>query len=231
MGSSFYRTAAAASFCSAITTLGLIFLPDLMAPVEDFAGRMQRVTDPAYRLRSWIYLVHPFLVFTAMLGIGLALRHSTPARALTGTIAMGVWALTEAGPQTLTHFAFDKWRHAWLAGDTAIRSTMELRSAIYEGLWDAAYGLLLIGFLIGHTLYAWALITRHERLSRVVAIFLLLAALLTVALLIREFGGPNLLAPFGRWAYPTIQPLGRVLIGVWLWRVAQTGAARLQARA
>jgi hypothetical protein len=227
----FYRTAAIASFASSVTTLSLIFLPDLFAPAEGFAGRMQRVTDPIYQLRAWIYLLHPFLVFTAALGIAAATRHVAPGRALAGVLAMGLWAVTEAGQQTLTLFAFDGWRRAWLAGDAAVRATMELRAAIYDGLWDASYGLLLIGFLIGNAFLAAILFSLRDGLTRIVGVFLLLAALLTLAILIVEVGGPDLLAPFGRWAYPAIQPLGRILIGVWLWRVALSGEPRLQAPA
>jgi hypothetical protein len=231
MSPNFYRTAAIASFASALTTLGLIFLPDLFAPAEGLAGRMQRVADPAYQLRAWTYLVHPFLVFTAALGIALASRHVAPGRALAGILAMGLWAVTEAGQQTLTLFVFDDWRRAWLAGDAAVRATMELRAAIYDGLWDASYALLLIGFLIGNLFFASVLIFLRDTLSRVVAVFLSLAALLTFAILIAEVGGPDLLAPFGRWSYPAIQPLGRILIGLWLWRVALRGEPRLNARA
>jgi hypothetical protein len=46
----FYRAAAFWSFASAITTLGLIFLPGMFAPAEDFATRMARVNDPVYRV-------------------------------------------------------------------------------------------------------------------------------------------------------------------------------------
>ena len=231
MSSGFYRSAAMASFASAVTTLCLIFLPDLYMPADGFAGRMQRVTDPVYQLRAWIYLIHPFLVFTAMWGIAAACRCAAPGLALAGILAMGLWAATEAGQQTLTLFAFDDWRRAWLAGDATVRATMELRAALYDGLWDAAYGLLLIGFLIGHCLFAVTLFRRGDTLSRVVSLFLTLAALLTLAILIVEVGGPNLLAPFGRWAYPAIQPLGRILIGMWLWRVAQQVEPRLNAPA
>jgi len=231
MNASFYRTAAIASFVSAGTTLALIFLADFYTPAEGLAGRMQRVTDPAYQLRAWTYLVHPLLVFTAAIGLALASRHAAPARALFGALAFGMWAITEAGQQTLTLFAFDDWRRAWLAGDTVVRATMEVRAAIYDGLWDASYALLLIGFLIGNVLIATVLLGLRDALSRLVGAFLLLAALLTLAILIVEVDGPNLLAPFGRWAYPAIQPLGRILIGVWLWRVALHGEPRLDARA
>ncbi len=226
MNRTFYRTAAIASVASAATTLALIFLPDLYAPAEGLEGRMQRVTDPAYQLRAWIYLVHPFLVFTAALGVAMALRRTSPALALTGILAFGLWAVTEAGQQTLTLFAFDDWRRAWLDGDASVRATMELRTALYDGLWDASYALLLIGFMIGNALFALALARRPDTLSRLVALFLLLAALLTLFILIVEIGGPDLLAPLGRWAYPAIQPLGRVLIGMWLWQAASFEADR-----
>jgi hypothetical protein len=54
---SFYRFATTCSLLSAITTPLLIFLPDFYRPAEDFAGRMARVDDPAYVVRSWAYLL------------------------------------------------------------------------------------------------------------------------------------------------------------------------------
>jgi hypothetical protein len=57
-GASFYRAAAICSALSAITTLCLIFLPSFFIPVDTFDERMARVHDPAYALRSWVYLVH-----------------------------------------------------------------------------------------------------------------------------------------------------------------------------
>jgi hypothetical protein len=50
--------------------------------------------------------------------------------------------------------------------------------------------------------------------------FLLAACLLTVVLFVNELGMPLLPEPVMHWSYPAIQPLGRLLIGLWLWRVA-----------
>jgi hypothetical protein len=144
-------------------------------------------------------------------------------------LGFGVWALTEAGQQTLTLFAFDDWRRAWLAGDATVRATMDLRAAIYDGLWDAAYSLLLIGFTIGNALFAAMLLRLRDRLSRTIAVFYCGAALLTVAIFSGEVGGPVLPEAIGYWAYPAIQPLGRALIGLWLLRVARQGEPRLEA--
>lgn len=50
----FYRGAALCSLGSAITTLGLIFLPRLYQPVPDFEARMALIQNSAYVLRSWV---------------------------------------------------------------------------------------------------------------------------------------------------------------------------------
>jgi hypothetical protein len=48
-------------------------------------------------------------------------------------------------------------------------------------------------------------------------VFYILAALLTLTFLAQEFGAPALPETLGSWMYPAIQPIGRTLIGVWLW--------------
>jgi hypothetical protein len=220
----FYRTAASCSVLSAVTTLLLIFLPDFYAPAEGFAGRMQRVTDPAYVLRSRVYLVHPFLVLTAALGVAMRLRRTHSVAAVVGLLGFVLWAFTEAGQQTLTLFAFDRWRTAWLAGDEAVRAHMSASAATYDGLWDAMYFLLLIGFTIGNAAYGVALV-RARALTRVVGAFLLAACALTLSIFAGELHWFTLPEPIGSWSYPAIQPLGRTLLGVWLWRVADESAA------
>src|SRR4029079_5859067 len=84
IGPAFERTAAISSAISAITTSMLIFLPLLYAPTDGFEGRMAAVHDPWYSLRSWAYLVHPFLTFTAALGMCLRIRFTAATAAIVG---------------------------------------------------------------------------------------------------------------------------------------------------
>jgi hypothetical protein len=217
---SFYRFAAVCSWVSAVTTCLLIFLPNFYLPVEGFEGRMGRVHDPAYVFRSWAYLVHPFFTSTAALAVALRLRRVAPALVIPGLIAFLIWATTEAAQQALTLQVFDHWRVAYLSGDAAVRSTMVMRTAIYDGLWDALYFLLLIAFLIGNVLYSIAL-WRGQALAKAVSIGYVGAALLTAFIISAEVGGPALPDVAGTWSYPAIQPLARTLIGVWLWRNAR----------
>jgi hypothetical protein len=218
----FYRVAAVASCATAITTLMLIFLPFLLAAADDFAGRMQRVLDPVYVLRSWAAWIHPFLAFAAALAVAVRLR-SRPHLVLPGVLGFGFWAGIEGVQQAMTLFMFNPWRRAWLAGDPAIRATMELRTAVYDGLYDASYMALLVGILIGCGFYAAALL-RLDRLSRLVGAFYAAAALLTLSYFIGELGQPVLPASWEPWVYAATQPLGRTLIGVWLWKYADEAA-------
>jgi len=224
---SFYRSAAVCSWISALTTCLLMFLPYLMVSAEGFEGRMQRVMDPAYVLRAWAYLLHPFVTGFAALAVAMRLRRLAPAIVIPGVIAFLLWAATEAAQQAVTLQMFDTWRSAYLAGDAAVRSTMELRTAIYDDLWDALYFLLLIAFFIANVLYGIAM-WRGKYLSKALSVGYFCAAALTATLISVEAGGPGLPAAIEAWIEPAVQPLARALIGVWLWRNAADDPAVLR---
>lgn len=218
---SFYRSVALCSVLSAITTLGLIYLPEFYQPVEGFEGRMRRVDDPVYELRSWVYFVHPFITFAAALGVGLRIRALRPAATVVGIAGFALWASNEALQQTMTLFAFDKWRAAYFAADEATRAIIRANTAMYDGLWDAFYFVLLVGFSIGNFFLGTALVRAGRGVTRIVGCFFLAAVALTVltniAPELQWWRVPEALAS---WSYPAIQPLGRTLIGLWLWSAA-----------
>jgi hypothetical protein len=215
----FYRFTAVCSLVTVITTLLLIFLPELYAGGDGFEARMARVNHPAYQLRAWVYLLHPFVTWTAALGVALRIRRGAPGLALLGLAGFSMWAITEAGQQALTLNVFDDWRAAYLAGDESVRANMPLLTQLYDGLWDQMYFLLLLGFLAGSVFYAIAL-WRGRGLTRVLSVFYAAAGVLTITYLVSELNGPQLPDALGAWLYPAIQPLGRALIGVWLWKHA-----------
>ena len=221
---SFYRSVAVCSIVSAVTTLGLIYLPGFYQPADGFEGRMARVHDPAYVLRSWVYFVHPFITFAAALGVGLRIRALRSAAAIIGIAGFALWACSEAGQQTLTLFAFDKWRVAYATADEATRAIIRTNTAMYDGLWDALYFLLLVAFTIGNTSLGIALMRAGRGVTRVVGFFFLAAAALTLTIITGELQWGSLPEPLASWSYPAIQPLGRTLIGLWLWTAANEEA-------
>ena len=104
--------------------------------------------------------------------------------------------------------AFNPWRLAWLAGDPVVRATMELRTAMYDGVWNAMYFLLIIGFFIANTLYSVAM-WRGRGLTRVVGIFYAAAALLTLQIIVVEMGGGQLLPDAISFWAPPFDPASR----------------------
>jgi hypothetical protein len=221
---SFYRAVAVCSILSAVTTLMLIFLPEFYQPIEGFEGRMRRVHDPAYIWRSWAYLVHPFITFAAALGIALRIRSLRSAAAIVGIAGFALWACAEAAQQTLTWFTLDKWRVAYFTADAATQAIIRTNVVMYDGLWDALYFLLLIAFSIGNFSLGLALVRTGRGVTRIVGCFLLAAVAITLPFITGELQWGTLPEPLGSWIYPAVQPLGRVLIGLWLWSAANEEA-------
>ena len=62
-----------------------------------------------------------------------------------------------------------------------------------------------------------------DTLSRVVGAFFALAAIQSIFIQSGELGGPVLPESLAFWIYPATQPLARLLIGIWLLRVARNG--------
>src|ERR1044072_2116439 len=165
---------------------------------------MRRVDDPAYALRSWVYLVHPFLTFAAALGVGLRIRALRSAAAVIGIAGFALWACNEALQQTMTLFAFDKWRAAYFTADEATRAIIRSNTAMYGGLWDAFYFLLLLGFSIGNTALGVGLLRAGRGITRVVGCFLLGAVVITLPDITNELQWWSLPEPLASWSYPAI---------------------------
>lgn len=216
----FYRGAAVASVVSAVTTLGLIFLPSFYGASEGFEGRMLLVKDSAYALRSWVAFIHPFLATYAAIAVAVRFRGKAAGLALLGGLSFLVWGVVEAVQQALTLVAFDPWRVAWIAGDAQVRAEMPFRVAMYDGIWDALYLVLLVAIILGCACFA-RLFWLPDALSRTVGVLYLLAMLLSVYFFFTATGGRAFLPEtMVFWFYPLTQPLARTLIGVWLWRAA-----------
>lgn len=215
---SFYRTAALCSIASAVTTLLLIFLPRFYGPAGSLDERVLFLNNPFYQLRAWSYLVHPFLVLAAALGVALALWRRAAALVLPGFLGFLLWAFTEAGQQTLTLTLFHRWARAWPQADVSAREILRTQVATYDALWDAMFLLLLIAFLLGNFLYGMACL-RDRGLTRVLGFFYFGAVFLTLTGIVSELGGPTLPPLVSTWLYPLLQPAARTLTGIWLWRV------------
>ena len=141
-----------------------------------------------------------------------------------------MWAVTEAGQQTLTLVAYRGWALEYPVADAARQADIARLVELYDAVWDSMFLLLLIGFLLGNLLYGLVLV-RGEGLDRTVGALLLLVAALTSLNISGQLGGPVLPAVLAPWVYPVVQPVTRALLGVWLLRVARDAGAAPSVRA
>jgi hypothetical protein len=215
----FLRTSAICWMVSAATTLGLIFLPRLVAPAPDFESQVRLVHDPAYLLRLAIGIVHPLIVLVGALGV-LVLR--APYAFGSSTVGFGffvLWASVESVQQCLTLVALNwTWRAMYLATtDAATRRTLRSHIEAFDAVWDGLFFFLLLAFIVANVLFAVA--TRGGRgLQRTVSIFFVLGAGLGVTSLLTSFGGGRIAPSVMGALYPAIQPAGRFLTGLWVLR-------------
>jgi hypothetical protein len=217
----FYRATAVCSFISAATTLLLIFPPKFYGPLTSLELRIEVVEHPLYQLRAWAYLLHPFMVMAAALGVAAALRRTAAGVVVPGLLGFLLWGFTEAAQQTLTVTAFHRWAGAYRTADMAARETLRTQIAVYDALWDSMFLLLPFGFLVANVLYGIATL-RGRGLTRTISWLYFAAAFLTLTIISAELRGPTLPDVVSAWLYPLLQPAARFLIGVWLWRVSDT---------
>jgi hypothetical protein len=218
MSQRFLRVAATCWMVSSVTTLCLIFLPRLVPEAPDLESQAELFQDPAYRTRVWVALFHPLIVLVGALGILMARFPRSPGAASCGFLFFLLWAGTEAIQQSLVLVALNwTWRAAYSSNrDFALESHIRA----FEGVSDALFFFLLIAFILANLCFSLAVWDRGK-LTRTISIFFMLAAGLGLVSLLTSFGRGVLPESVMAVAYPTIQPAGRFLTGVWLWRTAQ----------
>jgi hypothetical protein len=208
---------------SAVTTLGLIFLPRFFPEATDAASRARLILSLPYVTRRYVALFHPLIVLTGALGV-IAVRFEAAAGSVVpGFVFYLMWAMTEGIQQALTLVALDwTWRPQYLAAaNDPQRALLQQHMDGFDALSDGLFFFLLIAFILANGLYALA-VWGGPLLQRVVAVAFGVSTALGVISLLTSYGGeivsPGLMAV----AYPALGPAGRLLTGIWLVRQSRT---------
>jgi hypothetical protein len=217
MSRRFVQVAGICFALSSVTTLGLIFLPQLTPAAPDFEARTRLIFNGVYMVHRWIALVHPLIVLVGALGVAVVRYREAAGTAMTGFMFFLLWAATEGIQQALTLVAVDwTWRPQYLAATSEAERTIARTYIVgFEPLSDGLFFFLVLAFICANVLYARA-VWGNTRLQRVVAIGFGFAAGLGVISIVTNFGGNILPAAVMAVLYPTLQPAARLLTGVWL---------------
>jgi hypothetical protein len=207
----FLRVAAVCAVVTAVTTLPIHLLDFPSATLEE---QIALSTNRLYLARIGITVVHVCLVVVSMLGVAFARWRRSPALVALGFLGYLLFAAGELSRMFLAFFALNaSWRASYAQGDAAMRTLL----AAWPGINDALFHLFLFGFTAGTAFYAAALLGGRGYTRAVGAVFTIWAATNLAGVLSGVI--PNLTG-VPETLSVTLQPLARVLIGIWLWREA-----------
>jgi hypothetical protein len=215
----FVRISACCWMVTSATTLCLIFVPKFLPPAPGIDSQAALSANALYMFRVWVAILHPFIALIAAAGVlAVRLRAATGA-AICGFTFFALWAGAEGVQQSLILVALNwRWRPLFLAGDDSARAALRPLIAGLDAISDSLFFFLLFAFVAANIMYCAATWTGGSPLQRVIAVFFALAAALGVLSFATRFGGGVVPAGAMDAAYPLIQPAGRFLTGVWLWK-------------
>lgn len=221
MDKAYLRFAAACAAALAVTTFLLWLVPQFVPEAQGFEERLALAHDPANLSRLWIGLGHMLLGFAAMLGAYFLLRERSPGFAALGLAMFFAWMLVELVATSLGLFTVNAaWRANYAAESREAQAHLGALLAGWPGVFDGLYFVLAIAYLLGSATFGM-LALRGDRPAALAGVFLLLGAAIGLAFLVSGYGGPAWPGMLAGHLYPVIMPAGRLVLGWWLWQVAE----------
>lgn len=215
----FFALGAAAAIVTAVTTFLLWWLPQQYAAPSTLEESMALHATAPFMARLWVNYVHVFLALLAYGAAAWAVRTQAPVAAAIGFTAFFMWCLTEAVGVSINIWAVNHdWRGAYSAADETERALIRSSIHTFQGIWNGLFFVILWTFLIATLAYAVALF-RNGVMQKILAVLFLLAAPLTIIIMADRYFGASL-SQWIEWSYPTLQPVSRALLGIWLFSIA-----------
>ena len=217
----FIKLASICSFLGALTTILLLYLPSPSA--IGFEAEAALHSNNLYISKLWILFFHPQFNFIATLAIAILFLKKYPEYIIPGTLAILVWGFTEMMQQA---FMIDTVNQIWRPGflnevDGIQKSAMQSNLSAVNGIWDFMYFLIIFGFGLGTLLMGLALI-RSDQLACWIGFGFIFIGILSLSSFLRYYVGLTFLSKpvdwVYTWIYGVLQPLVRIVLGVWLWK-------------
>ena len=115
---------------TAVTALGLIFLPRNVRAVMDPIAAAERLDDPVFIMRLVVGVAHPFLVLVGAAAVAALRMASAGAATLTGLVFFVMWATVEAVQQAINLVAIHAGWRTTLAATAEPATVQRLRASI-----------------------------------------------------------------------------------------------------
>ncbi|GAB4039465.1 hypothetical protein [Spirosoma gilvum] len=218
-----FKVAACCAVLSALTTFLLWYLPRQYSPPSTPEESWQLATNGFYMAKNWVNLFHIPLTLTGYAGLTFyifsqasTLTH-TSFKAFLAMIWFIIWGLIEMVGMAIIIFTVNQnWRAAFPSANAAGKGAIIAQINVFNSVWDSLFFVLLLAFLFGSLFIAWA--TWSFSQLRILSYLFWLAVPLTFFIIIQNYADVSWAAGLVTWIYPILQPLSRLMLGVFLWR-------------
>ncbi len=216
----FLRLTAFCAFATAVTTLLLWLLPRLYTAPVGFEASVLLHQNPFYMARLWVNFFHLPLALMGYFGLMVVLFRRQALKAAFGLLWFLVWGIVEMVGIAVNIFAVNyNWRASYAAADGAARPMLQQNIQAFAAVWDSAFFVLLVAFLLGSLFFAWAT-AKGTGLEKALSWLLWLAVPLTLLIILSNYAGQQWAGSITAYVYPVLQPVSRFVLGLFLWRNA-----------
>ena len=217
----FVKVASICAILTGLSTIAVHWLPDLWSNATTFESRVGLRHNAIYMWRFWIVLVHCMLVVISTAAIPCLLNGSARLIAMFGFGCYVVFAFVESLRTSLSIFAVNRaWRTGYETSNDDMRR-QAFRDALdtFVGVNEVLFFLFFAAFTIGLFCYGLALVLKSG-IDQGVGFLFLLWGVLNLPGLVAAIAGNEALSAGFDWVGRYFQPIARLLIGLWLWNVA-----------
>lgn len=219
---SFIRFCSISAVLSAITTFLLWLLPKLYIPPESFEAGVRLHSNLYYIARLWVNFIHIPLALASYFGLAVVTRKQHPLLSLFGLGWFVIWGVTEmVGIAILLFSVNGNWRASYETADEVQQTILKNNIQTFYSIWDSMFFVLLVAFLLGSVCYGLAT-WRSSGLQRVLSYLIWLSVPLTLMIMAGGYAGQAWANEITGYIYPVLQPVSRCIMGIVIWRYAQT---------
>lgn len=216
----FLRIAALSASATALTTFLLWLLPKLYTPPASFEEAVLLHQNSYYLSRLWVNLIHMPLALTGYFGLMLVLCKREMAKSIFGMLWFLIWGIIEMIGVAINLFSVNyDWRSNYASADSLTKNVLKINIDAFSSIWNSAFFVLLIAFLFGTFFFAWAT-WKANGIEKLLSYLLWLAVPLTLLIILSNYANQTWAGEITTYVYPVLQPISRLVLGLFLWKNA-----------
>jgi hypothetical protein len=219
----FLKIASIAASLTAVTTILLWGLPNLYTSPSNFEEGVLLSENTYYLAKQWVNFIHIPLALTGYFGLTVILFQRQPVLSIFGMVWFVIWGTIEMIGVSIILFSVNyQWRSGYKMADEINRIVLKNKIESFFSIWDSMFFVLLVAFLLGTLFFAWAT-WKSKGLEKILSCLLWLAVPLTLLIILSSYVGQGWAGQLTQYFYPFLQPLSRLILGLFIWKsIGQT---------